>query len=315
MLPLLSSLALQQTVDFNEFGMIVVFDGDEAAPLPEEEWQAKYPFQIQFLHVKHGGVSAARNAGLDAATADYIMFCDADDMFSHMCGIYLIFREIDKGEFDTMASLFSEETRHPETGEPVFVMHPKDSTFVHGKVHRRKYLIDNDIRFNPKLTIHEDSYFNTLAQNLSHDPAKVMYCPTEFYLWRWRDNSVCRKDPKYLLKTYPMLIDSNDAMVDEFERRGKPDKARFYFGCMMYDIYYTMQKREWIDPANLEYREATNRRAKKYYLKHKAKWDAMTYKDHMQTSNGVRTRCVNEGMPMESITIVQWLQYICNLGE
>ena len=48
-----------------------------------------------------------------------------------------------------------------------------DSTFVHGKVHRRQYLIDKEIRWNDALTIHEDSYFNILCQNLS---TNIKYC-------------------------------------------------------------------------------------------------------------------------------------------
>jgi len=32
-----------------------------------------------------------RNQCLTAAQADYVMFCDADDMFLNNCGIYLIF--------------------------------------------------------------------------------------------------------------------------------------------------------------------------------------------------------------------------------
>ena len=112
----------------------------------------------------------------------------------------------------TLASVFIEETRLPETGEITYVSHEQDSTFVHGKVHRRQYLLDSHIRWNDALTIHEDSYFNILCQNLSPN---VKYCQTPFYLWRWRDESVCRHDPKYILKTYRNMIDSNDALVGE----------------------------------------------------------------------------------------------------
>jgi hypothetical protein len=88
-----------------------------------------------------------------------------------------------------------------------------DSTFVHGKVHRRKFLINNNIRWNEKLTIHEDSYFNCLCQKLGKE---VKYCQNPFYLWKWRDNSVCRHDPKYILKTFNNMLESNTALVKEF---------------------------------------------------------------------------------------------------
>ncbi len=304
-IPLLNSLQIQQSVNFNDFGIIIAYDGNEATELPIEEWSTKYDFEIICIKTNKCGVSHTRNAALDAATADYVMFCDADDMFYSACALYIIFREISLG-FDTLISCFIEETRNPETKEPLYINHDMDSTFVHGKVHRRKYLLDNNIRFNDSLTIHEDSYFNILAQNCTN-PEKVKYCSTPFYLWKWRDTSVCRHDPDYLLKTYNNMLDSNDALIDEFEQRGMSDKAKFYVCFMVFDAYYTMNKKEWLDKTNINYRNAVNKRFSKYYHKHKTKWQAVSEQEKMMISNGVRQRSVMEGMPMESITIEDWL--------
>ena len=97
-----------------------------------------------------------------------------------------------------------------------------DSTFVHGKVHRRKFLIKNKIRWNENLTIHEDSYFNCLCQRLAKD---LKYSQSSFYLWKWRDDSVCRHDDKYILKTYNNMLDSSDALVTEFSSRNMREDA------------------------------------------------------------------------------------------
>lgn len=304
--PLLDSLAIQQAVNLSEVGVIIAYDGDEASALPVDEWARKYPFAIEHVHARKGGVSATRNAALDAATADYVMFCDADDMFFHACALHVIFNEIALG-FDTLVSSFIEETRHPETKQPLFIDHQTDSTFVHGKVHRRGYLVDNGIRFNDALTVHEDSYFNILCQNLTQN---AKYCAQPFYLWKWRDTSVCRHDPDYILKTYNNMLDSNDALVCEFERRGRHDKALFYTAFMVMDAYYTMNKREWLDKTHADYREAVERRFSKYYADHKAQWEEVSDADRMMISNGVRQRSVMEGMPMESITIDAWLDHI-----
>lgn len=303
--PLLDSIAIQQQVDFSEVGVIIAYDGDEATELPDCN---EYPFEVEHIYGRHKGVSATRNLALDYATADYVMFCDADDMFCHVCGLYIIFNEIEIG-FDTLVSQFIEQTKTPD-GKMVFINHDMDSTFVHGKVHRRKYLINNNIRFNDNLTIHEDSYFNILAQNLT-DQAK--YCPTAFYLWKWRDDSVCRHDKDYILKTYNNMLDSNDALVDQFIDRNKEDKAKFYIGFMIFDAYYTMNKKEWIDKTNKSYRNAVEKRFAKYYVKHKDRWNKISEQEKMMISNGVRSRSVNEGMPMESITIDAWLKHINTL--
>ena len=308
--PLLNSIAVQQGINFDDIGVIIAYDGKESIQLPEEELDNEYPFQIEHIHCNHRGVSSTRNAALDAATADYVMFCDADDMFCDVCAIHIIFKQIELEEFDTMVSNFREETRHPETKEILYINREMDSTFVHGKVHRRQYLIDKHIRWNPNLTIHEDSYFNILAQNLTEN---AKYYPMPFYLWKWRDASVCRHDPKYILKTYNNMLDSNDALIDEFIQRGREDKAIFYICFMIFDAYYTMNKQEWIDNTNKEYRDAVEKRFHDYYKKHKTLWNKLTNEEKMAISNGVRTRSVQEGMLMEAITIDDWLIHIENL--
>ena len=200
--PLLDSIEVQQNVDLkNEVGIIIVNDGTDVH-LSEELFK-RYTFPIEYHLNEHKGVSATRNTCLDYATADYVMFCDADDMFYNACGLYIVFREIEMGGFDSLVSAFIEEGRHPETKEPLYINHDMDSTFVHGKVHNRKFLINNNIRWNDKLTIHEDSYFNCLCQRLAKE---LKYSQTSFYLWRWRDASVCRHDPKYILKTYNNIV-------------------------------------------------------------------------------------------------------------
>ena len=306
--PLLDSIAIQQNVPFEDIGVIICNDGSDV--YLSEEFLNSYPFKVEYYKEEHRGVSATRNACLDHAKADYVIFCDADDMFYNACGLWIIFREMEVG-FDTMVSMFVEETRHPQTKDPLYINHEMDSTFVHGKVHRRKYLLENGIRFNDKLTIHEDSYFNILAQNCTKN---AKYCQSPFYLWRWRDECVCRHDPKYILKTYKNMLDSNDALVDEFKRRCMEDKSMFYTAFMVFDAYYTMNKPEWINQENKEYRDSTELRFADYYRKHKGDWDKVPVQDKMAISNGVRGRSVMEGMQMESITIDDWLKHIEKLG-
>ena len=306
--PLLDSIALQQNVDFNEVGAIIVNDGTDVRL--SESLLNSYPYEIQYHINPHGGVSAARQACLDKATADYVMFCDADDMFYNMCGLWILFREMDQGVFDSLVSVFVEETKIPGTNETTYINREMDSTFVHGKVHRRKYLVDKNIRWNPDLTVHEDSYFNILCQNLS---TNVKYCQTPFYLWKWRDESVCRHDPKYILKTYNNMLDSNDALIDEFFRRNMSDKAVAYICMMVFDAYYLMNKPEWKNQENIEYRDATEKRFSEYFKKHKKHWESVPSKDKMLISQQIRGRTVMEGMQMENVTIDEWLEHIVTL--
>lgn len=307
--PLLDSIAIQQNIDMKEIGVIICNDGSDV--FLTEKFLNSYPYKIDYYKEPHRGISATRNACLDYADAEYVMFCDADDMFFNACGLWQMFREMNIG-FDSMVSVFVEESRNLDTKEVTYINHDIDSTFVHGKIHNRKYLLDKKIRFNDSLTIHEDSYFNILCQNLSQN---VKYCPVPFYLWKWRDDSVCRHDPKYILKTYSNMLDSNDALIDEFLSRGMPDKAMFYTAFMIFDAYYTMNKPEWIDQENQEYRHKTELRFKDWYKKHKSMWLNVPINDKMAISNQVRSRSVMEGMRMEAVTIDNWLKHIERLKK
>ena len=313
--PLLDSIAIQQSVDLkNEVGVIIVNDGTDVHL--SDELINSYPFKIDYYKHQHEGVSATRNACLDRATADYVMFCDADDMFCNVCGLYIVFREIENGGFDSLTSVFMEETRHPETKEILYINRGDaaqggvDSTFVHGKVHKRQYLLDMKIRWNPKLTIHEDSYFNCLCQRLSKN---VKYCPMPFYLWKWRDESVCRSDFKYILKTYNNMLDSNTALVEEFIKRGMKEESQFYATSMIYDAYFTMNKAEWINQENQDYRNATEKRFKEYYLKFKDLFNLIPETTKNQIIVGIKNRMFTEGLMLESITFDAWIKHILEL--
>ena len=307
--PLLDSIAIQQNIDFNKIGVIICNDGSDI--ILSDDFLQKYPFDIQYFKESHKGVSATRNFLLDKSDAEYVMFCDADDMFYNACGLWILFREFETEEFDTLISIFIEETRNKD-GNVMYINHDFDKTFVHGKVHKKQYLIDNGIRFNDALTIHEDSYFTLLTQNCTK-PNKIKYCPTPFYLWRWRENSVCRHDSKYILKTYTNMIDSNDALVDEFIKRDMSKNANIYVGVMIFDTYYTFNKSEWVNQENIEYRNKTEKHFSEYYKKRKEMWNELSSEEKMSLSNSIRQRSVFEGMMMESITLDDWLKKIENI--
>lgn len=305
--PLLDSIAIQQNVNFKRIGVIIVNDGSDV--ILSNEFLDSYPFDIEYYRNKHMGVSATRNACLDHSSADYVMFCDADDMFYMVCGLWIIFQEIDgNGGFDSLTTAFVEETRVPNYPKRVmYVPHELDSTFVHGKIHKRQYLIDQNIRWNDNLTIHEDSYFNILCQKLSKE---VKYCPTPFYLWRWRENSVCRHDPKYILKTFKNMLWSNNALVNEFIRREKMDEAKFYATMLIYDCYFMMNKEEWIDQENQQYRIETELEFSKNYYEFKELFDTIDPDVRHQIIMGTKNNKFREGMFLEKITFDDWIKHI-----
>ena len=303
--PLLDSISIQQSIPMEELGVIICNDGSDI--LLTDDFLQSYPFKIEYYKEPHRGVSGTRNACLDHATADYVMFCDADDMFYNACGLYIIFREMEIGQFDSLISVFLEESRDPATGQPVYINHDMDMTFVHGKVHRRQYLLDEKIRWNEALTIHEDSYFNCLCQKCAKE---LKYCQTPFYLWKWRDASVCRHDPKYILKTYNNMLDSNTALIEELLQRGRGKDAAFFACNMIYDAYFTLNKDEWINQENQSYRQAVERRFHEYFKRFESLAATLTKEETAQIIMGQKNRMYGEGLLMEHITFDDWIKRV-----
>lgn len=64
---------------YKDLEIILVDDGSpDNCPAMCDEW-AKKDSRIRVIHKENGGLSSARNAGLEAANGDYIAFVDSDD--------------------------------------------------------------------------------------------------------------------------------------------------------------------------------------------------------------------------------------------
>jgi glycosyltransferase involved in cell wall biosynthesis len=304
--PLLDSIALQRNVDLaNEVGVIIVNDGSKT--VLDTEWLKTYPYHIQYIITEHGGVGHARNAGLDAATADYVMFCDADDLFMNVCGLWLFMSEVQRGEFDILTSLFVEEVRIGDDRHPQFINHENDSTFIHGKIVRRQYLIDKNIRWNESLECHGDSYFNCLAINLADD---MRYLSTPFYLWAWRQESVCRSDPKYMLRTYNDFLNSSQSLVREFLNRDRRDKAEFFGVNTIFENYYTLMRPAWLKEENVLYRAATMLKCREFWFEFKELLTTIPTDVLHQIQINTRKKYFDECGVMEQYTFAEWVKYL-----
>lgn len=320
---LLNSIAIQQNIDFNDIEVIICKDGDEGPELTQE-FLDSYPYEIQYHREPKGGVSRMRNKAFEYSQGEYVMWCDDDDQFYHCLALWLIFRETNtpmeavvdgrqttiKG-FDALYAVFLEEGRNPETGETIFIDRKDGYQFVHSKVLNRDFLVRNDIHFFDDCYIHEDNVLNAQVQACTK---YIKWCPQPFYLWKWRDNSVCRKDPLYIKKTYPDLIKSSDRLVAWYIDKNKTDKARETVAAITLDSYYTFCHPSWKEINTKEYRDGAEKCFADYFKRWGYLWDECPDQVKMQISAGIRQREVSMGMEMETETLDQYLKRIKELS-
>ena len=322
---LLDSVAIQQNIDMKEIEVVICKDGPDGPEL-SQEFLDKYPYDIQYHREPKGGVSQMRNKAFEYSSGEYVMWCDSDDMLHHCLALWFIKRETTTpmqvlvnnvpttvNGFDAMKSVFIEEGRHPQTGETYFIDRKDGFQFVHGSIYKSKFLKDNDIHFFPECTIHED---NVIFSEVQACTQNIKWCPSPFYLWKWRDNSVCRRSPTYIKETYTDLIKSTDFLIDWLKAKSKFDNARERVVSLVYDCYYNvMCQPSWSEIGTVEYRQKAERRFAEFYIKHKQLWDECPDQVKMQISNGIRQRVIAEGMLQEKITLDDFLERMSKLGE
>ena len=307
--PQLDSIALQQCVDFSKIHIIIAHDGEENVPTALADEYARKGMNIRALGFPHGGVSAVRNNGMKYALeegAEYIMFCDCDDMFLSNLGLYIIFKEIEEGSFDVLIPTFIEEGRDSR-GNLFLVPHSNDRCFVHGKVYNSKYLADNGFQFNTLVHMHEDGCFNAVVTNMTSD---VRLVDKAYYLWKWRDGSTVRY-PLFILKTYGELCKARMFIIDELLNRGNKMQACAYATMLLFDAYYTYN----VYPRGEAEDEESHLKCAMmcfalFYNKYKYLIDLMTPSSLSQISSAARKQAVAEGLTMERITFKDWIALI-----
>lgn len=303
--PMLRSLQTQQGVNFEDIEIIIGNDGSVVKL--SQVFLDSFHLPIRYLSFEHAELAGCRANLFDVSSAEYVMWCDADDMFLSNLGLHTILTMAEKG-FDALYSEFYEEVKR--NGETVFSVHDHDSVFVHGKVYRRQYLVDNQIYWHPHLRRHQDSCFNVLALKLAKNP---VYISMPFYLWKWRDDSICRRDPLHIPKSFCDYIDSIEQLVIDFLNRGDFKDAAFYANLLVYDTYFTMNNPIW-DKAE-EYRKKTENRFNAYYERNETIIAALDQGERAKTIAAAKAKAEQRGLLLVRFTFHEWAEHLESMTE
>lgn len=188
---------------------------------------AKADSRIKYIkHDVNHGVGAARNTGIENASAEWITFLDPDDYLDVNC-YQIMLVKIEKNSADLGffgAVYFDDHTRQPImpmpfgewSGETV-VANEKNindiNTTVWSKIYRLKDIIDNDVTFPQRLK-HEDDEF--LFKYFAVVEPLMVLDNSPFYFYRKRESSTManinssRKDlPDLAVNIYNFLLQKN----------------------------------------------------------------------------------------------------------
>ncbi|MCQ2353513.1 MAG: glycosyltransferase [Clostridia bacterium] len=230
---------LSQSIE--DWELLLIDDGStDDTGLICDTFAAENPSHIRVIHKTNGGVSTARNLGLEEARGKYIGFIDCDD------GIYPdMFRKlIEKAESEKCDLVMGgyEKVSDDGTKNPVFLpFHddlPEDAAgstaysmafwdgyykgkkqaMLYGSVwpnlYRADIIRENNIRFPVGITIGEDTIFNITYLSFAK---KIGVVNEPLYMYNVSSSSATRKQNKKLWERYKDLLGKSvDTLTERF---------------------------------------------------------------------------------------------------
>ena len=184
---------------WKHFEIILVDDGStDSSGKMCDEYAEKYNC-IFVIHKKNGGLSSARNAGIDVARGNYLAFIDSDDVV-HPDYLRELVKIVEKENADLVACDFCVGTscQWGETSEVKYDIRRDEDvlermndndvvvTVAWNKLYHAKFFKEYSLRY-PEGKIHEDMF---LTPQILHYTNKMVITNQKLYFYRQRKNSI-----------------------------------------------------------------------------------------------------------------------------
>lgn len=176
-----------------EWELILVDDGSpDGCPAICDDYAAKDE-RVRVIHKENGGVSTARNAGLDAAKGDWIWFVDGDDYIKEN-SIRRILSYINKCrdcDLIQMGMLYLTDGEYDKSvSAKEYLNKDKNDLLLHNvcfhnhrMLFKRSLIEENSIRFTSGVRVAEDQEFQLKCMMKSNYPIQI---PIDSYVYRQR---------------------------------------------------------------------------------------------------------------------------------
>lgn len=218
-----------QHQSFTDFELLLVNDGstDHSGDICDK--YASHDKRIKVFHKENGGVSSARQMGLDKSSGEYIIHADPDDWIEPEM-LQELYQEAKKENSDMVICDFYINAKDSQTvskQDPIQLdsKNVLRSLFhnLHGsccnKLVKHSCINKYNAQFPLELSLCEDLYFNvTLLKN----DLKVNYLPKAFYHYIKNENANSLTDAnrssfeydQKLITLFSQLLKNNDCLKD-----------------------------------------------------------------------------------------------------
>lgn len=296
--PLLSSINGQLGINLSNLEVIVVNDGGGIGPL-DENFLSLFDYEIKQINMEENkGPGVARQVGMEAATAEYVMFCDADDTLHSVGVLGALIQEAENNVPDIVTSEWLEECARPDGNGYIYITHQIENTWMHGKLLRRKFVMNNNIKFHDKLRVHEDTYFLSIAAALSQ---RTTHIPVTTYVWKHRFSSITRRNNGiYSFESIPTFIEACCLSHQDVEK-SHPEQMEYKVDQFVLYIYFTLQRPEWRTEDHLQYVEASEKMFAKMMVPFWKYWKNTPQNKLVEYYTQERVRTFNGGIELETI--------------
>ncbi len=229
---------------YTNLEIILVDDGspDNCPEICDDYWRKDT--RIRVLHKENGGLSDARNCGIEAARGKYIGFVDSDD-YIHQDMYMELWKSLQREEADIavcgIRKVYGEEAVVEMPGEnTVTVCTGREavknifdaklylpSVVAWNKLYKRELF--RDVRY-PAGKIHEDEF---TTYKLFHAGTKVVYISGKYYYYYQRDDSIMGRRK---VKFSPDILEAYEQMDQYFADAGEGDivqLVKYRYMCLL----------------------------------------------------------------------------------